>query len=126
QWIGDRLRTNELTVLVAGQFKRGKSTFINALLGEELLPTGALPLTSVATMIHYGESAKAIVGFRDGGSMQIAAADIGRYVTEAENPENRLRVARVDVELPVELLRGVRLVDTPGIASTFVHNSDAA
>lgn len=126
QWLGDRLRTNELTVLVAGQFKRGKSTFINALLGEELLPTGALPLTSVATMIHYGQSARAIVGFLDGGSMQIAVADVRQYVTEAENPENRLRVARVDVEIPVNLLKGVRLVDTPGIASTFVHNTNAA
>lgn len=126
QWLADRLRTNELTVLVAGQFKRGKSTFVNAIVGEELLPTGALPLTSVATMIHYGQIAKAIVSFRDGGSMHVASSDLAQYVTEAENPENRLRVARVDVEIPVELLRGVRLVDTPGIASTFLHNTEAA
>lgn len=126
QWLSDRLRRNELTVLVAGQFKRGKSTLVNALLSEDLLPTGALPLTSVATMIRYGDSARAIVGFRDGGSMQIAPSDIRQYVTEAENPENRLRVAHVDVEIPAEMLKGVRLVDTPGIASTLVHNTEAA
>ncbi|MGH7684967.1 MAG: dynamin family protein, partial [Vulcanimicrobiaceae bacterium] len=126
QWLADRVHANELTVLVAGQFKRGKSTFLNALVGQDLLPTGVLPLTSVPTMIHHGLVPQAVVSFRDGGSMTIALGDIGSYVTEAENPDNRLRVARVDVELPVELLKGLRLVDTPGIASTFVHNTDTA
>ncbi len=126
QWLADRAHAEELTVLIAGQFKRGKSTFINALLGEDLLPTGVLPLTSVATMIHYGPERRGLVSFRDGNTMQVDPADIGRYVTEAENPENRLRVSRVDVEVPLPLLEGIRLVDTPGIASTFVHNTEAA
>lgn len=126
QWLADRVRADELTVLVAGQFKRGKSTLLNALIGEELLPTGVLPLTSVATMIHYGTAPRALVSFRDGGSMQIAPSEIGQYVTEIENPGNHLRVVRIDVELPVALLDGIRLVDTPGIGSTFTHNSKAA
>ena len=126
QWLADRVHAGELTVLVAGQFKRGKSTFINALLGEEWLPTGVLPLTSVATMIHFGNVPRATVSFRDGGSTVIAPSAISQYVTEAENPENRLRVARVDLELPVPLLEGLRLVDTPGIASTYRHNTEAA
>jgi GTP-binding protein EngB required for normal cell division len=126
QWLADRLASGELTVLIAGQFKRGKSTLINALLGEEILPTGVLPLTSVATMIHFGERRRAIVGFRDGGSTEIVLPDLSRYVSEKENPENRLGVAHVDVEVPAAILGGVRLVDTPGIASTFAHNTETA
>ena len=125
-WLADRAQAGELTVLVAGQFKRGKSTFINALLGEDALPTGVLPLTSVVTMIHFGQSRRAIVSFRHGDSVQIDVSQLAQYVTEAANPENRLRVLRVDVELPIPILDGIRVVDTPGIASTFLHNTEAA
>ena len=63
QSLADRALNADLTVLVAGQFKRGKSTLVNALVGEELLPSGVLPLTSVATTIRYGSSPSATVSF---------------------------------------------------------------
>jgi hypothetical protein len=126
QWLADRAASGELTVVIAGQFKRGKSTLINALLGEDVLPTGVLPLTSIATMIHLGERRRALVGFRHGERVEVTPSELRRYVTEAENPENRLGVAQVDVEVPSPLLRGVRLVDTPGIASALRHNTEAA
>lgn len=126
QWLADRAEAGELSVLVAGQFKRGKSTFINALLRTEVLPTGVLPLTSIATTIRFGESRRAVVSFRRGDSMQIDLSQLAEYVTETENPENHLQVLRVDIELPLPILDGIRVVDTPGIASAFLHNSDAA
>ena len=58
--------------------------------------------------------------------MQILPSDLGRYVTEAENPNNRSRVAGVDVQVAVTALEGLRIVDTPGIASTFLHNTKTA
>ena len=49
-----------------GQFKRGKSTLINALVGECLLPVGFVPVTAVPTVIRYGPQRRARVQFRDG------------------------------------------------------------
>jgi hypothetical protein len=121
----NRSTGNELTVLIAGQFKRGKSTLINALIGNDILPTGALPLTSIATSVHFGTES-AIVSYRDGGSSQIDIRDLGEYVTEAGNPENVRAVSAVDVHVHAEFLHGLRIVDTPGVASAFVHNTDAA
>ena len=50
-----KLRTNRFNLVVLGAFKRGKSTLINALLGEAVLPTAIVPLTSVVTILGYGE-----------------------------------------------------------------------
>ena len=49
-----KLNLNRFYCAVVGQFKRGKSTFINALLGEELLPVGVTPVTSVVTIVRFG------------------------------------------------------------------------
>ncbi|HTX02536.1 MAG TPA: dynamin family protein, partial [Candidatus Acidoferrales bacterium] len=117
----NRSAVNELTVLIAGQFKRGKSTLINALIGNDILPTGALPLTSIATSVHFGTES-ATVTYCDGGSSQIDIRDLGEYVTETGNPENVRAVSAVDVSVHAEFLHGLRIVDTPGVASAFVHN----
>ena len=121
----NRSAVNELTVLIAGQFKRGKSTLINALIGNDILPTGALPLTSIATSVHFGTES-ATVTYCDGGSSQIDIRDLGEYVTETGNPENVRAVSAVDVSVHAEFLHGLRIVDTPGVASAFVHNTVAA
>src|SRR5579863_1271575 len=56
-----KLVSNQLHLAVLGQMKRGKSSFINALLGAEILPTGVLPVTSVITEIKYGVTPEAII-----------------------------------------------------------------
>lgn len=53
--IKGKLEENAFNPVILGQFKRGKSTFINALLGEAILPTAIIPLTSVATILRYGQ-----------------------------------------------------------------------
>ncbi len=50
--------------MVLGEFKRGKSTFINALLGEEVLPSSAIPCTAVINEVKWGEQQRAILHFR--------------------------------------------------------------
>jgi hypothetical protein len=60
-----RLRTLRLEVAVVGEFKRGKSSLINALVGREVLPVGVLPLTSVPTVLERGEEGQ-VVEFADG------------------------------------------------------------
>ncbi len=60
----ERLESDCFKVMVLGEFKRGKSTFINALLGEEVLPSSAIPCTAVINEVKWGEQQRAILHFR--------------------------------------------------------------
>lgn len=120
-------RTAEGRFFVAcvGQFKRGKSTLLNALLGTPLLPTGVLPVTSVVTVIRAGETAAARVLCADGWR-DVPVTDLAGWVTEPENPGNSKGVLAVEVFLPAPVLAtGMCLVDTPGLGSVFVENTAA-
>ncbi len=59
------LREGVFRLLVLGDLKRGKSTFLNALLGERILPSDVNPCTALLTVLRYGETKKAIVYFKD-------------------------------------------------------------
>jgi len=118
---------------VLGQFKRGKSTFLNALLGEKLLPAAVVPLTSIPTYISWSPARKIKVIYCGGKEEEFDAANsdqardiLAGYVTEERNPQNRRGVESVEVGYPSHLLHnGVALIDTPGIGSTFEHNTEA-
>lgn len=129
-----RLSERRFHLAVLGQFKRGKSTLLNALLGEDVLPSSVLPLTAIPTFIRGGSERSARVEFQGSRDPDVAtAADpeelrafLARYVTEEENPGNRLNVSTVEVTHPAPLLtQGVVLLDTPGIGSTHRHNTEA-
>lgn len=123
--LAGRIAKHAFNLLVVGEFKRGKSTVINALLGSELLPMGVVPLTSVVTILQYGETPSATVYTEDAEPTRITLNAIADYVTERGNPANARRVREVVVEIPADALRdGLRLVDTPGIGSVHQHNSD--
>lgn len=124
--LSEQLDRNELNVLVVGQFKRGKSTLVNALLNEDLMPTGALPLTGVATAIRYGERARILVQFAEGVRREATSDELAIYVSERTNPKNSFGVEYVNVDRPVPLLRDVALFDTPGVGSIHEHNTAAA
>lgn len=124
-WLSRKLSEQVFNLVAAGQFKRGKSTVINALLGEPLVPAGVVPLTSVITVIQSGKSPAAYATLRSGQQRPIAIAELGEYVTERGNPGNMKSVERVVIEHPSAWLAdGVKLVDTPGIASVYEHNTD--
>jgi hypothetical protein len=124
-WLSQKLSEQVFNLVAAGQFKRGKSTVINALLGEPLVPAGVVPLTSVVTVIQSGAAPAAYATLRYGEKRQIQIAELGDYVTERGNPANTKSIERVIVEYPSAWLAdGVRLVDTPGIASVYEHNTD--
>ncbi len=131
-----RLSTGQFRLAVLGQFKRGKSTLLNALLGEDLLPADILPVTAIPTFIRYSAELSATVYFNseedDAAEFDVAGKDtlaafLTRYVTEAGNPGNERGVKRVEIGHPADLLRqGVVLIDTPGIGSTHRHNTEVA
>jgi GTPase SAR1 family protein len=124
--LAQQLPSGELNLLVVGQFKRGKSSLINALLGDDVMPTGALPVTGVVTSIRFGSDRRLTVLFRAREPQNITKAQLPSYVSEAHNPANRLGVERVEVSWPAETIRGVTLFDTPGIGSAHAHNTAAA
>lgn len=126
----DRIRERRLRVLVAGEAKRGKSTLLNRILDRDVLPTGALPVTAVATTVRVdsGSDERITVRFTDGRQEQHPLAALSTFVSENENPGNRRSVVDVVVTLR-EAAAGVDqvdLVDTPGTGSVFEHNTDAA
>ncbi|MBI3949486.1 MAG: dynamin family protein [Acidobacteria bacterium] len=121
-----KLAAGEFNLTVFGQFKRGKSTLINALLGVDILPTAVVPLTSIVTILRYGRAPAAKVTFTDGRRVSIAVSEISEYITERGNPPNEKGVRRVEVSYPAPLLKdGVRLIDTPGAGSIFLNNTEA-
>lgn len=121
--LGERIREGLFYVTVLGQFKRGKSTLINTLLGEAVLPVGVAPVTSVVTVVRHGpRGARARVGDRDWESVSLERAR--ELMSEAANPQNKLGVRAIEVSLPSPLLAsGTCLVDTPGVGSVFGGNT---
>ncbi len=87
-------------VAVLGRFKAGKSSFLNHLIGRDVLPIDVVPLTAVNTRLRHGPVERASVRFRHGEVRGIGLEDIGLFVGEKENPDNVKRVATVEVELP--------------------------
>ncbi len=125
--LAGRLRADVFNLAVVGQFKRGKTTLINALLGADVLPSAVVPLTSVVTIIEHGPAEKVSIHFLDGASRAIETSELPNYVTERGNPSNRLGVAVAVVQLPSEMLsRGLRIIDTPGVGSVHAHNTETA
>ena len=111
-------------VAVLGQFKAGKSSFLNGLIGAPIVPVDVLPSTAVVTRIGYGPRERVIVHGLAGEPFEIPLARLAEFVTERGNPANEKRVAVVDVELPsLAPYEGVRFVDTPGLGSVFAHNT---
>jgi predicted GTPase len=123
----EKLEHNIFNIVVMGQFKRGKTSLINTLIGDDLLPVAVVPLTSIATIITYGEDTKISVCFNDGRCETIEINQLADYVTEKGNPKNIKDVAEVYITYPSKYLKdGVRLIDTPGVGSVYQHNTDVA
>ena len=120
-------RAETLNIAVFGRFKAGKSSFLNHLLGQPILPCGVIPVTSVITGIEFGPEERAEVRFLDGHAVPISLNEIADYVSETANPGNAKQVASVQLEVPaMERYRGICFVDTPGLDSVFEHNTDAS
>lgn len=121
----EKLAAGRLHLAILGQMKRGKSSFINALLGAEILPTGVLPVTAIITEIRYGGTPEATMVYATGSLRESVALNaLADYITEAGNPGNKKQVGSVKIAHPSPFLEsGIVLIDTPGIGSTHTHNT---
>jgi GTP-binding protein EngB required for normal cell division len=114
-----------IDVAILGQFKAGKSSFINNLIGKTVLPVGVIPVTTVITRLRYGPNEKAIVKYFDDKTSEIELEEVEEYISELKNQANQKNVEVVDIELPaLEPYSGLRFVDTPGLGSVFRYNTE--
>lgn len=121
-------------IVVVGEVKKGKSSFINALLGEPgLLPTASDVATSTVYKLMYGSSKKIKVFFQPDPDkpdvpmppVEITEDQLKEYGTEDGNPNNKKRVDFIGIQLPHPLLKdGVAIIDTPGLGGLFQKHRD--
>jgi GTPase SAR1 family protein len=127
------LSSEVFRLLVLGDMKRGKSTFLNALMGENLLPTDVNPCTAVLTILRYGPEKRVTVHFNNGQPPKTLSFDTFKedYTIRPDQAkkledEGTLAFPDVDyavVEYPLTLLeKGVEIVDSPGLNDTEARN----
>ena len=132
-----KLDEERFSLVVLGEFNHGKSTFVNALLGSALLPTGITPTTAVLTHISHGETAKAELVLESGERRKLDPAHLGEWATVdglaarakpdvskdkgngngrdlGTSPADALH--HIDLTVPATILEGnLTIVDTPGV-----------
>jgi hypothetical protein len=116
----ERLLTDHVRVLVVGEFKKGKSMLVNGIVGAPACPVLDDLATVAPTVVRHADTPTVtLVRQLDTGATQRTPApldDLVRYATESGNPDNRERLAQIEVGLPSTLLgSGLMLVDTPGV-----------
>lgn len=118
---------SECVVVVAGEFSRGKSSMLNALVRRPgLFPVGIEVTTAVVTELRWGERESAEVWF-DETRETAEVPTVAEYITDENNPANVKGVHLVQLTSPQKLLQhGMVLVDTPGIGSLNVEHATAA
>ncbi len=122
--VGEILKTNKIYIAVLGRFKAGKSSFLNSLIGRDILPTGVLPVTAILTSLQYDATNCTQVHFSNGRIQNISEDELSEFVTEKKNPINQKHIQEVKIYDPSLLkYNGLVFVDTPGLGSTFIHNS---
>lgn len=120
-----RVRTGRFRIGIVGEFSAGKSTFLNALLGANVLPSAIRPTTATVIRLTYAEQPEVTVTFSNRSTENIAFENLSNFVTERKNPANERNVAEVAIRYPLPLLKnGIELIDTPGVSSLFQAHTD--
>ncbi len=108
-----------LLVMVMGEFSRGKSTFINALVGQSIAMVDAKPTTAVITKLSYGEKDKITVFMRDGSVKDYDTDSFARLTAQGSDESNKLHkeIDYVERTLPIDMLKSMSIIDSPGLNS---------
>lgn len=124
-----KLQENTYKVLVVGEAKRGKSTFINALIGRAILPTDVDTATSQVFLVNKAAQEAYRIRFEDGSTQHITASDLFKYgsqvLADVEGTPRLDQIIRwIEVDVPVRFLPdGVSILDTPGLGSLYAAHS---
>lgn len=118
-----QVKNQALSVVVVGEFKRGKSTFINALLGQDILPSDILPTTATINRVVFGSTPSVTIRFKDGRDLSITIEQLANYVTKLTSDAEVIsrRVQEALIHYPLHYCRnGVEIIDTPGLSDDDV------
>ncbi len=113
-----RLKSHVFSVGIMGEFKRGKSTVINALLGEEIAPADVVPASATLNRITYGLEPRATIVYKDGHREEVPVDRIAEYVTKITEGAAATAelVDQAVVEYPCQFCQNnVEIIDTPGL-----------
>ncbi len=105
-------------VAIVGEFKRGKSTLINALLGQEVLPADVLPATATLNRVTYSDEPYVMVEFKDGRTERVDIEHLADYVTKLSYESEKMaeKVREATVYYDTEFCKNhVDIIDTPGL-----------
>ena len=109
-----------MEVAIVGQFSSGKSTFLNALLSKDILPTGITPVTSKVNFLNYGEEYKLKVTYKNGANEYHALENINKFTDQRESVEE---IKYLSLYAPLEILKEISFVDTPGLNSQSLSDT---
>ena len=104
-----------LLVAVMGEFNTGKSSFVNALCDERVAPVGVTPTTATINILRHGPGGGRVL-YHDGRAEELSKEAITPFLNRVDDARAAgIRV--VEIFVPLELLRRVEIVDTPGLNS---------
>lgn len=109
-------RTEPFSLVVLGDFKRGKSTIINAILGKAIAPVNVAPETFTINSISYSEIPKAEAVLKNGQRILLTADDLVREKLEKLMRAFPDSLDYIDIRDNVDILKEIRIVDTPGLS----------
>jgi predicted GTPase len=112
----NRSKQQAFPVAIVGEFKRGKSTLINALLGSEILPSDILPCSATLNRVTHGLKPKLKITFKDGREEELEIDRLKEYVTKLtpESEETATTIEEATVYYPIRH-DNVDIIDTPGL-----------
>ena len=109
-----KLEKERFHLVILGEFNHGKSTFVNALLGADVLPTGITPTTAAINHVVYADTFRASATLMNGDEVPLTPGGLADWVTVAGGHSSD--VHHVEVGYPAEILQeNITLVDTPGV-----------
>lgn len=109
-------RTEPFSLVVLGDFKRGKSTIINAILGKSIAPVNVAPETFTINSISYGETPSAEAVLSNGQRIMLTADDLQRERLEKLTRAFPESLEYIAIRDNAEILKEIRIVDTPGLS----------
>ena len=114
-----------LLIAVMGEFNSGKSTLVNALIGEKIAPMGITPTTATINILKYGEERQARVIWRDDTEQLLGWTEVGPFLNGLDDRQARA-IRHVELLYPAEELLRVNVVDTPGLNSLVDEHEQTA
>ena len=114
-----------LTIATMGEFSAGKSTFVNALLGEAIAPMGVLPTTTTINVFRRGTGGGARVHYRDGRIGMIDKGDVQEFLHGLDDEEAQ-RIRHMEIERSGSRMGDAAVVDTPGLNALDDYHEQVA